>query len=60
MINTPDIEKAVAVALGVYSYRDNKQFSAAQAGELAKAIAAAIEEYDRQVREQEQPKIINQ
>ena len=59
MINKSAIENAVTSALGVLSYRDNKEFSAAQAKELAKAIAAAIEVYDRQVREQEPPKIVN-
>lgn len=59
MIDKSAIENAVTLALGVRSYRDNKQFSAAQAEELAKAIAAAIEVYDRQVREQELPKNFN-
>ena len=54
MIDKSDIEKAVTTTLGVLSYRDNKQFSTAQAEELAKAVSAAIEAYDRQVREQEQ------
>ena len=58
MIDKSAIERAVTSALGVLSYRDNKQFSEMQANELAKAIAAAIEVYDKQVREQE-PRIVN-
>lgn len=61
MVNKFAIENAVTSVLGGRnSYRDDKKFSDEQVEELAKAIAAAIEAYDRQVKEQEPPIIVNQ
>ena len=59
MVDKFAIENAVTSVLGGrLSYRDNKKFSDEQVEELKKAIVAAIEAYDRQVREQEPPQIL--
>lgn len=59
MVDKFAIESAVTSILGGrLSYRDNKKFSDEQVEELKKAIVAAIEAYDRQIREQEPPQIL--
>lgn len=59
MVDKFAIENAVTSVLGGrLSYRDNKKFSDEQVEELKKAIVAAIEAYDRQIREQEPPQIL--
>lgn len=59
MVDKFAIENAVTSILGGrLSYRDNKKFSDEQVEELKKAIVAAIEAYDRQIREQEPPQIL--
>ena len=59
MVDKFAIENAVTSILGGrLSYRDNKKFSDEQVEELKKAIVAAIEAYDRQIREQEPPQVL--
>lgn len=59
MVDKLAIENAVTSILGGrLSYRDNKKFSDEQVEELKKAIVAAIEAYDRQIREQEPPQVL--
>lgn len=59
MVDKFAIENAVTSVLGGrLSYRDNKKFSDEQVEELKKAIVAAIEAYDRQIREQEPPQLL--
>lgn len=59
MVDKFAIESAVTSILGGrLSYRDNKKFSDEQVEELKKAIVAAIEAYDRQIREQEPPQVL--